>query len=498
MKNLVITVLLLITSTLLFSSTLIENLRFSAPTANGVITRGELDFFYDVSFYTFGDSGQVYHNFDFIEGSTNSYQGLLPAPFNNDIRFGIRAYNDVISETYAGVAVQPIPWDGADNPQFINLNWLGNDSTNDSAVNESFLDIIATHFTYNDEKLFFSIQNNGGGFPVSEAIWGPFYSYLSLIVPSGANVDPNDITITPFGLLYTINQAGIIQPGLYKINGMSMNDIEFIGSIETTIDETNNQLTLSCNWSDLYAQEEFMEWFDPEDPKFDTASGTGMITLTGGMQDADFTYPVAVYLEELVLEQEENSVPQIVEINPNEEDGYLYFTYFDEDGNFPLTVQAIIDEEETIEFESQSNDFSNEVIFKSTSPSDAIPENWYMLTVTISDNDINYVEETIYPVYNHDSAVFFNQNSIHNYPNPFNPETTIVFNIKKAGQVKIDIFNIKGQMITSLSDRFFFAGQHKIVWTGEDSNNEAVPSGIYLIRLSTASEKINHKVILLK
>jgi hypothetical protein len=97
MKNTVIIVLLLITFPLLFSSALIDDLRFSAPTSsNGVIVRGELGLFYDISFYTFADDGQDYHNFDLIEGSNNSYEGWLPAPINEDIKitpFGVLIQN---------------------------------------------------------------------------------------------------------------------------------------------------------------------------------------------------------------------------------------------------------------------------------------------------------------------------------------------------------------------------------------------------------------------
>lgn len=499
MKKAVIIVLLSLTFPLLFSSALVDNLRFSAPTSsNNVIVRGELDIFYDLSFYTLGATGPDYHNFELIEASDNSYEALLPAPTDNDIQIGIRAYNDVVSETYAGVAVQPIPWNSEEEPLLADLNWLCNDGTGDSAVAETFLDITASYFTYNDEKLYFSMQNSGGGYPIRDAIWGPFYSYIAVIAPADIDVDPDNIDFTAFGLLYTVNQAGIIQPGLYKISGMSMDDIVLIGTIETTINEANNQLTLSCNWSDLYAQADFMDWYNPDEPEFNSAFMTGMITLAGGMQEADYNYPTAIYLDPLTLTPEANTLPEIVNINSYEVDGYLYFTYFDEDGNFPLTVQALIDEEFTLDFQPQSLDFSNEVIFVSNEPFNDIISEGGTITITISDNNIDFVEETITMVSNYDTEFIVNTSSLANYPNPFNPETTLAFELKNPTAVKLDIYNLKGQKVVSLLNDFYLRGRHEVVWNGKDHNNKSVASGIYYLQMQAGNEKTNHKMILMK
>jgi hypothetical protein len=222
-----------------------------------------------------------------------------------------------------------------------------------------------------------------------------------------------------------------------------------------------------------------------------------MITLAGGMQEGDFTNPVAVYLEQLTLEQRVNTLPEIVDITPDVETGYLYFTYFDEDGNFPLTAQALIDQE-TLDFQPQSMDFSNQVIFVSNETFILGSWNDGSVTVTISDNNIDFVEETVYMVSNDDTGVVVNNTSISNYPNPFNPETTIAFNIEKPASVNISIYNIKGQKVTSLLDELFLKGKHEVVWNGRDANNKPVSSGIYYVQLLTGEDRINHKIVLMK
>lgn len=87
---------------------------------------------------------------------------------------------------------------------------------------------------------------------------------------------------------------------------------------------------------------------------------------------------------------------------------------------------------------------------------------------------------------------------IGNYPNPFNPETSIVFSLKEQGHVELEIYNIKGQKVKSLIDRKLEAGKHSIVWDGKDSNNNKVSSGIYLYRMKNGKVTKSKKMILLK
>lgn len=492
MKKTALSFVILLIIVNLTASPLINNLRFSAINQdNQIVTRGELVSFYDLSFY-YQDSGQwQYVDFSHIDNTLASYQAILPAPDQTPRHIGIRAYNDVVSELDAGVAIQPIPWTGQEQPSSTDLNWLLNDASEDASVDESFLDIISTHFTYDEEKLYFAIENNGGGFPVSEAIWGPFYSYISLIIP-------NDIALTPFGLLYTVNQAGIIQPGLYKITGMEMTDIQLIGDIETVIDQDNNLLILSCDWSDLYADEDFNSWFDPDQAMFSTVSGTGMITLAGGMQETDYTYPAVVFLDELTLEENENILPEISSISPDPITGLLSFSYFDSNGNFPLTSQAVIDGTDSLSFYPQSHDFSQEVVFISEQASQLIMGEWEEILVRVSDNDIDFVTSTIEQVSNESNQAVSPNFSVRNYPNPFNPQTTISFNINERTYLTSEIFNLKGQKITNLESGYYARGKHNLVWNGKDDNKKDMPSGVYYLRLKTDKEEAIHKMLLMK
>jgi hypothetical protein len=89
------------------------------------------------------------------------------------------------------------------------------------------------------------------------------------------------------------------------------------------------------------------------------------------------------------------------------------------------------------------------------------------------------------------------QNLLRNYPNPFNPSTTISFNLttKDAKDAKVEIYNLKGQKIREFS---IFNFKSSIVWDGTDQNDNSVASGIYLYRLKVGEIDVSCKMLLLK
>ncbi|RLD53726.1 MAG: hypothetical protein DRJ01_19000, partial [Bacteroidetes bacterium] len=86
-----------------------------------------------------------------------------------------------------------------------------------------------------------------------------------------------------------------------------------------------------------------------------------------------------------------------------------------------------------------------------------------------------------------------------NYPNPFNPETTIAYEINKNGPIKIDIYNIKGQHVKALVNSNQKAGYYQKVWDGRDSNGKNVSSGVYFYKLRAGNTyTYTRKMILMK
>lgn len=85
-----------------------------------------------------------------------------------------------------------------------------------------------------------------------------------------------------------------------------------------------------------------------------------------------------------------------------------------------------------------------------------------------------------------------------NYPNPFNPSTTISFDLPVRATVNLDIFNLRGQKIRSLVESELPAGTHSAVWNGLDDQGHPVSSGVYLYRLSDSTNTTTRKMMLLK
>ena len=74
-----------------------------------------------------------------------------------------------------------------------------------------------------------------------------------------------------------------------------------------------------------------------------------------------------------------------------------------------------------------------------------------------------------------------------NYPNPFNPVTNIAYSIKDAGNVIIEVYNLKGQLVKTLVDEVKETGNHVVIWNGTDNSNKSVSSGVYFYKLSAAN-----------
>ncbi|MFC2076644.1 T9SS type A sorting domain-containing protein [candidate division KSB1 bacterium] len=85
-----------------------------------------------------------------------------------------------------------------------------------------------------------------------------------------------------------------------------------------------------------------------------------------------------------------------------------------------------------------------------------------------------------------------------NYPNPFNASTTISYGIPSTGHVRLEVYNLVGQAVTTLVDGVQESGQRKISWNGLDKRGRDVPSGLYIYRLTHAGHNVTGKMLYLK
>ena len=85
-----------------------------------------------------------------------------------------------------------------------------------------------------------------------------------------------------------------------------------------------------------------------------------------------------------------------------------------------------------------------------------------------------------------------------NYPNPFNPSTTIEFNLIKPETVNLSVYNLTGQKVCELASGNMGIGKHSYIWNGRDSKGTPVSSGIFFTRLETKDNIISNRMMLVK
>jgi len=88
--------------------------------------------------------------------------------------------------------------------------------------------------------------------------------------------------------------------------------------------------------------------------------------------------------------------------------------------------------------------------------------------------------------------------SISCFPNPFSDYTTMSVRVSESGRYKIEIFNVRGQLVSILTDQIIEAGEYYIDWYGTSQQNAQLPGGVYIVRLLGEKQRNSTKVIILK
>ncbi len=85
-----------------------------------------------------------------------------------------------------------------------------------------------------------------------------------------------------------------------------------------------------------------------------------------------------------------------------------------------------------------------------------------------------------------------------NYPNPFNPSTTIEFSVPEQSDVKIEVFDATGTLVTELVNDFYSAGTYRTIWNARDNFGGVVASGFYIYRMTAGNFTQAKRMIFVK
>jgi len=83
-------------------------------------------------------------------------------------------------------------------------------------------------------------------------------------------------------------------------------------------------------------------------------------------------------------------------------------------------------------------------------------------------------------------------------PNPFNPRTTVSFRLATTTHVRLEIHDVHGRLVKTLLNDTQNAGQHEVVWNGDDDRGRSVASGTYYLRLVADGHTLTRKAALIK
>jgi len=86
-----------------------------------------------------------------------------------------------------------------------------------------------------------------------------------------------------------------------------------------------------------------------------------------------------------------------------------------------------------------------------------------------------------------------------NFPNPFNPSTTLAFSLGRDAKGSVRVYNVRGELVRSLAiNESFVAGRNTLTWEGRDDNGMAVSSGVYLVNFQIDAYNLNQKIVMVK
>ncbi len=119
--------------------------------------------------------------------------------------------------------------------------------------------------------------------------------------------------------------------------------------------------------------------------------------------------------------------------------------------------------------------------------------------VDVHGNESEYALLCVYEVTGEDpmplpDATFLSQN----FPNPFNPNTTIAFGLKSDGFVNLNVYDAAGRLVATLINESRPAGPYTTVWNGKSGNGTPAASGVYFYKLETEEFAKTRKMILLR
>lgn len=369
------------------------------------------------------------------------------------------------------------------------------DETGD--INEGFgayLDITAQYFARSASKFYTVIANNSNSFPTGP-VTGPYNLYASLII--------NPETVVEDSVFYALIYGQIpvlLTPGLYRFSGLNMDSIARLGNIE--YQSATNNLQMACSIDLLTSDPYFGNWPNMTNSLI-FITITLQVSLTMEFSIVDIGQVALMVMDDYLIEPFENNLPEIsgievIEIFPTTT---INLTYYDQNGNFPLISEIVLDNESVHQMEPLSLNFNEPVVFTASFVS-----LWSNGFVRFSDDGYLIVEQPIYTAVNEPELPQIFLSSLISYPNPFIPQNhndRLTVQLKNSSNIELfelGVYDIRGRKVYQWRDSDLTGKQPDFYWDGRDLSGEPVSSGVYFIHYSgiPTGEHLTNKIIIIR
>jgi hypothetical protein len=424
-----------------------------------------------------------------IDDGPSTMSATIPGPVAEVRRCGFRLIQD------GALDLMPVHIANGSSPTPSDLTLLELDPAGDELYGYQNLDLVASHVGPSDTRLYAALTNAGGGFPTNQLL--TFFGYV-VAIADPALADPD----TVFLLMHTIDQPGVISPGLYKATGPAIEDLVRLGDVVTQEYPATNQLLISCELADLMADPYFGSWYDYSDPAIGLAAFTQRITLLGGVDQADESLGGTCWFRGLSIAPFLNQLPTLSNlVLVGEGSGaFAQIDYSDANGHCPVVSEVSFDGGEPSPMFPLTLDYGASVTYVTASGIEPLASGaWTNAVARFSDNEYDVVELTTSNTgLSEDGGTQAYDLALSIPRNPTGPSAGIEYTMPALGHLRVDVFDVRGRVVRTLVDRIVGARTGTVTWDGRNEADAPVSSGIYFIRASALGQVATTKILLSK
>jgi hypothetical protein len=420
------------------------------------------------------------------------FEALVPYEFGDHLRYRytaqIQEMGEAISYLHPAWLQQDI-FPVATTSQAL----IGADPSGDTLqIDSPDLDITASYVAASDARLYRSMENVSGVFPLMQSLTS-YNVYMSLLINQDALGDS-----VAYAMIQTFNIPTVISPGLYKVGADldMLPTFERLGDIQSTVSE--NALHMSCLISDLTNDPDFGPWPNATNTLMTTditlRVGIDLITQEPEVLIADYGTPGIIEFQNLFYEVAENTLPTLTIAHFAELTGTLELLYSDAEGDFPLEATAYIPD-------GQGGYIYMDMI-PVYNPDGTISFFEYAgdnTSFSVSDNLIDYVVLESPPVHNNDMLTPELGAITCRLPNPLyrgSSSCQISFDGLSKEPLYVSLYNLRGQKLKDIITLVPDNSRALFIW--DSSAYRDLSQGIYFIKMQQGKHISTHKFTILR